>query len=158
MVCVKPPIYNEKDMEKEFSTFDVIKLLGVKRERLREWMNQGFIMPTIPASGIGSKAIFSILDIYKIAVFKILVDAGMNRRKASIWIKESPTLSSQRDADNLTYAMLFEEEGGGRWESYTEPGPWNMEQEITKYTDWDFGIMINFKRIRNQVKELLEVS
>jgi hypothetical protein len=143
-------------MEKEFSTFDVMKLLDIKRERLREWMNKDFIMPTIPADGVGSKAIFSILDIYKIAVFKILVDAGMNRRKASVWIKENPRLGNQRDAEKLTYVIVFEEEGGGRWESFLEPGPWKMEQMMKKNTDWDIGIMINFKRIRNQVKEALE--
>jgi hypothetical protein len=155
MVCVKPPTNAEITMEKEFSTFDIMKLLVIKRERLREWMNQGFITPTIPADGIGSKAIFSILDIYKIAVFKILVDAGMNRRKASTWVKENPKLGNERDAEKLTYVIVFEEEGGGRWESYLEPGPWNMEQEIIKNPNWEMGIMINFKRIRDQIKQLL---
>jgi len=145
-----------KSEKQEFSTFDINKLLDIRRERLREWMNHGFIMPTIPADGIGSKAIFSILDIYKIAVFKILIDAGMNRRKASIWVRESPKLGSHREAEKLAYIIVFEGKSGGRWESYIEPGPWNMEQEITKNTDWDIGIMINFKRIRNQVKELVE--
>jgi len=58
------------EYKSEFSTFDVMKILDIKRERLREWMIQGFVKPAVPASGAGSKAEFGLLDLYKIAVFK----------------------------------------------------------------------------------------
>ena len=58
----------------EYSTFDVIKILSIKRERLREWMVREYITPTKKAEGLGTKAIFSVLDIYKVAVFQEFVN------------------------------------------------------------------------------------
>lgn len=140
----------------EFSTFDVMKVLDIKRERLREWMNQRFITATAPAEGVGTKAIFSILDIYKIAVFKKLIEAGMNRRRASDLVNTNPRINSPEDVEELTYIIVFEVKTGARWESYLEPA-WKMDENLRKYTDWDIGIIINFERIRNQIKARAEI-
>ena len=67
----------------EFSTFDIIKALKIPRERLRDWMNRGFIIPTEKAQGQGTKAIFSREDVYAVALFQNLIQRGFKRKEAS---------------------------------------------------------------------------
>lgn len=67
----------------EFSTLDIVKALGdLGRERLRDWMDQGFVRPGVPASGRGTKAVFSRAEVYGVALFKLLVERGINRKIA----------------------------------------------------------------------------
>jgi DNA-binding transcriptional MerR regulator len=70
-------------MKDNFSTFDVLKIFKISRPRLREWMVRGFIKPTIPANGQGTKALFTKEDIYKIALFIRLIKVGFKRKQAS---------------------------------------------------------------------------
>jgi DNA-binding transcriptional MerR regulator len=75
---------------KEFSTFDIMKILSIPRERLRDWMNRGFIVPTKKAQGYGTKAVFSQEDVYKVGLFKKLLEMGFKRKKAAVIIKQWP--------------------------------------------------------------------
>lgn len=60
-------------MKDRFTTFEIEKALNIKHGCLRAWVNEGFIKPTWPAKGQGTKSFFTRLDVYKIAVFKILI-------------------------------------------------------------------------------------
>lgn len=72
----------------DFTTFDIIKLLDIPRERLQDWMNRGFIKPSIQtAQGKGTKNIFSRYNVYGIELFKRLLDFGVNREVASKFVK-----------------------------------------------------------------------
>jgi len=85
-------------MRNEFSTFDIVNALGIPFGRLREWINEGFIKPNIPAEGAGTKAIFTRDDVYGVALFKSLVEFGMKRKRAAEFVEmglqELPTRSS----------------------------------------------------------------
>jgi hypothetical protein len=71
-------------MKTTYSTLDIVKALEIPRERLREWLNRGFITPGIQqASGAGTKALFGPEDLYRIMVFKQLVESGISREMAS---------------------------------------------------------------------------
>lgn len=75
-------------MKDEYTTFDIIKKLNIPRERLRQWMVRGYIEPSIrKADGVRIKALFSREDVYKIALFKKLIELGFNRQRASRFIK-----------------------------------------------------------------------
>jgi hypothetical protein len=152
MVYVKPPIIIESTMEKEFSTFEVMKILDIKRERLREWMNNKFISPTQPASGVGTKAIFSILDVYKTGVFKKLVESGINRRKASVWLNTNPGINNYDEAEKINFIIVFDSEKGGKWISYKGLPPWTMEVDVWEFSDWNVGVLINFRKLREEIK------
>ena len=65
------------------STFDVMNVLGVKRECLRAWMSEGFITPSKQAEGQGTKAEFSLLDLCNVAKFQMLIDMGYKRSVAA---------------------------------------------------------------------------
>jgi hypothetical protein len=73
-------------MKYELSTFDIINGLGIERGRLREWMNERFIVPSIQkAEGVGTKALFDRIAIVALVLFKHLIDAHkMARKEASI--------------------------------------------------------------------------
>ena len=128
-------------------------MLNVKRERLREWVNQGFTKPTVAAQGAGTKAEFSIMDVYRIAVFKRLVEAGVNRRRAALWVNTNPRLNDVKEVEELTYILVVEEKHEGKWFSYLGQGPWNIANDLQESEAWDVGVVINFRNIRNDVKK-----
>lgn len=73
-------------MRNEYSTLDIVKALEIPRERLRDWMNKGFIKPTIPAEGQGTRAVFTRSDVYAVALFQNLIEVGFKRSQASDFI------------------------------------------------------------------------
>ena len=75
-------------MRDKFSTLDIVKVLEIPRERLRSWMKEGFVQPTVPAQGQGTKAVFSRYDIYSISLFDNLLDAGFRREVAASHMRE----------------------------------------------------------------------
>jgi len=63
-----------------FSTFDVIRIIDIERERLREWMKRKFIPAGIKVSWRGrKKVIWGKNDLYSILLFKLLVESGWPR-------------------------------------------------------------------------------
>ena len=74
---------NEHAVKKEFTLPEVVRITGVKRDRLKEWMYGGYIKPSIrEASGIGTRNIFSWEDLCRICLFGKLVEIGFSRRLA----------------------------------------------------------------------------
>ena len=62
-----------------YRTLGICKALDIKRERLRDWIKVGHIKPTLPAHGQGTKAGFTLGDVYAIALFKKLTEQGFKR-------------------------------------------------------------------------------
>lgn len=70
-------------MKNEFTSFDIARALDIPMERLRQWMKHGFITPSIPASGQGTKAVFTLDDLCIVEIFNRLIACGLNRHAAS---------------------------------------------------------------------------
>lgn len=70
-------------MQYKFSSFEVGKILDIPRERIRAWMKDGFISPTFPSPGQGSRAIFTLDRLYCVALFQSLLNRGFNRKTAA---------------------------------------------------------------------------
>ena len=86
MKNIIPPVVKGTGLS-GYTSSDVDKI-GVKRERLKAWMEKGYIKPSIQsASGKGSKNIFSLWDLYMIRLFRRLVQLGFSRKDAEIRIK-----------------------------------------------------------------------
>ena len=69
----------------EYTTFDIVRLFDIKRNRLQPWLDAGFIVPSIQKSTRkGTKNLFSKNDLYRIRLFTLLLDAGMTRKEAAI--------------------------------------------------------------------------
>jgi hypothetical protein len=60
--------------ERKYSKVDIAKRLDIPRERLRDWVSRCFVFARDrEATGQRTKAIFSRLDVYGIALFDFLV-------------------------------------------------------------------------------------
>lgn len=71
-------------MKKQFSTFEVDKILKITHSSLQQWMNRGFIVPSIQiAKGRGTRSIFSLEDVYRARIFQELHRAGLPQSEAS---------------------------------------------------------------------------
>jgi hypothetical protein len=66
-----------------FSSFEVLTILDMPRERLKDWIARNYIKPYKPAQGKGYPAVFTRLNLYQIAIFKKLVEMGLSRDKAA---------------------------------------------------------------------------
>jgi len=72
-------------MEKRnsFSSSHVAKALNIEPERLRQWIRLGFLTPSTPAQGQGSRGVFTRGDIYSAELFRHLLDLGIARSFAA---------------------------------------------------------------------------
>ena len=71
-------------MKDEFSTFDCCKILGIKRDLLKEYLGRGFIVPYKKISwGEREKTIFNRLSLYRINLVLKLKKAGLSRSSAA---------------------------------------------------------------------------
>jgi hypothetical protein len=69
---------------KQYSTFDIVRILPITRERLKDWMDRKYISPSIQSStGKGSRNLFSELDLHKIEVIRELSINGIALNLAS---------------------------------------------------------------------------
>jgi DNA-binding transcriptional MerR regulator len=70
--------------KKKFSTFDIVKLLQISRSNLQQWIDRGFVLPSLEkAEGKGTRNKFSREDLYRIRLFQKLHEAGLSQREAS---------------------------------------------------------------------------
>lgn len=94
-------------MRNQFSTLDIVKFLGVPRERLRDWMNNGFVVPTISSKGQGTKAVFTRDDIYLVALFMDFLKKGFKRNRASELIRKTSEILKKNGSTNLAYIIIY---------------------------------------------------
>jgi len=84
-----------------FTFTEVLRVTDLKRERVRDWIKHGYVKPSIQKSSIqGERNQFSRLDIYKISLFKRLLEVGIFRETASALLKNLTGLH-QRVPDNM---------------------------------------------------------
>lgn len=70
-------------MKKEFLSGSVTKILGINQNLLTQWISRGQVKASKPASGSGSRNIFSVADICKIELFQQLIAVGLSRSQAA---------------------------------------------------------------------------
>ncbi|MFW9824717.1 MAG: MerR family transcriptional regulator [Candidatus Thorarchaeota archaeon] len=94
-------------MRDKFSTLDIVKAFHIPRERLRDWMNNGFIVPTTKSEGQGTKAIFTRDDIYMVALFVDFLKKGFKRDNASDYISKVSKALKKNGSKNLAYIIIY---------------------------------------------------
>jgi hypothetical protein len=94
-------------MQDTFSTLDIVKALRIPRERLRDWMKNGFVVPTILSQGQGTKAVFTRDDIYLAALFMDLLKKGFKRNRASDLIRKTSEILKKNRSKSLAYIIVY---------------------------------------------------
>ncbi|MBC8466720.1 MAG: MerR family transcriptional regulator [Deltaproteobacteria bacterium] len=145
-------------MRTDFSTLDIVKALGIPRERLREWMNRGFVKPTIDAKGQGTKATFTVEDIYLVALFRHLVDKGIKRFNAGIYLSENIVAGTKSFFDSNFIMIMDRSDGSLLIARESIKGLYDFLAPFLSSDDGDIEhiIIVNFKKIRKIVDEALK--
>jgi hypothetical protein len=118
-----------------FSSFEIVKQLGIKRETLRDWVKWSYIEPETKASGKGTKSVFSRQNLYEIGVFIHLIDIGIPRETASSWVKEFRLVFELTEKKSQTPQFLILTRTDGKWsleieEMYTVMGEENVQGDL----------------------------
>jgi hypothetical protein len=71
-----------------YTSFQVIEILGIKREKLQDWLARGFVEPDVKAKGYGTKNLFTKANLYQIKLFITLTEYGFLREEAARRVKE----------------------------------------------------------------------
>lgn len=66
-------------MSEYYTTFDAAKILGIKRTRIQEWIDSGFIKPHQRSVGKGDKTLFTHIDLCNIQLMAMLTKEGISR-------------------------------------------------------------------------------
>ena len=69
-----------------YSSTQICKALKLSKERLKLWIIDKYITPTIPAKGHGIKAEYNLHNVVMIAFFKKMVERGFKRELAKKYI------------------------------------------------------------------------
>ena len=67
-----------KTKKQEYLAAEVCKITDLNQNQLTAWLTRGFIKPSVPADGSGTRNIFSVEDIFRIELFKQLKSSGFN--------------------------------------------------------------------------------
>jgi DNA-binding transcriptional MerR regulator len=148
-----------------YTTTDISKCLGIKRERLKIWMSKGFIKPTETASGPGTKNLFTITDLYLLKLFASLVERGFPREEAAERITITRVSLNPDVIGNLALIGFIRHDQADKNRGYPEilyadspedfikDSPFFMD-EFFKYGCDDI-LIFNFKKIREAVNKAL---
>ena len=66
----------------KFSTFDVARIFNIDRTRLQTWLDKDFFKPDKKAKGKGTKAVFTLKDLYRLRLFLYALDLFGSRDRA----------------------------------------------------------------------------
>jgi hypothetical protein len=161
-----------------FSTLQIEKGLKIPRERLREWIIRGFIKLSHPSPGQGIKTEFSRLDVYKVALFRNLIDFGIHRKVAKVYIEKF--LPSEDEESKILYIVFrFKGDTIGAYTVEDQDNPWALALDTGQagrydkegkrpfipgpsmdggrgISSWEHIHVVDFKNIRMKVDRQLE--
>jgi hypothetical protein len=72
----------------EYSLSDISRILKIERPRLQEWLRLNFVYPSYASPEPGSKALFSVDDLYSIQLFVELLETGFSRIDAAFVVSK----------------------------------------------------------------------
>ena len=161
---------------KTYTTFDIVRILGMKRVTLQSWIDAGFIKPSFRSEegrGPGLKSYFTLFQLYLIRLFQVLIFNGFSRKDAGKWVKildEDERLKKSKgnkNEENFITIFRGKDTGFDVWlPSYlkTSSDPLDlgsyqlptiqigrMKYEDLRTEDYDLVLVINFAKIKKAV-------
>ena len=149
----------------DYTTTDISKHLGIKRERLKIWMSKGFITPSQTASGPGTKNLFSITDLYLLKLFASLVERGFPREEAAERLRMTRQFLNPDIIGTLILIGFFRHDKEPEKPGYPLVISYDSKSKFAKDSkylldeffkhDCDDILIFNFKKIREEVDKAL---
>jgi hypothetical protein len=154
-----------------YRTLGICKALDIKRERLRDWIKVGHIKPTLPAHGQGTKAGFTLGDVYAIALFKKLTEQGFKRDLSAEIIKQYiGVFNNLIEVVQYILCTRFKKDGEYKMHimhTLRGDGKDNLTIKLNSETvqinvsdtgklDWEEMFVFNIIQLRKEVREALE--
>ena len=144
------PAFKQRDAVDEiaFSTLEVCKILMLERERLREWINKGFVRPAIYNNK--KWASFTTHYLYLIALFKMLVEYGFNRKVAANILEEEYTEGIEVYGPGIWRFFVVKKDGNKYYTSVIDPDEddWDPRRWDSHYgrfrTDKEYDMVLIF--------------
>lgn len=147
-----------------YTSNDVIKILPIKRERLRDWILKKFIVPSLPQKGQGQPFEFTRLEVYILALFHKMIERGLSRPAAMASIQMMvQTRDLTADTMPSSISIRFSESGPNlSWIPLERKSP-SGKSIIDHFTDeaeheeeWDDIVLINTRRLKEQVDKKIK--
>jgi hypothetical protein len=88
----------------EFTSAAVKRIFGLKRDCLQQWIDRGYVSPSIHKSDKqGDPNIFALEDLYSLGIFQKLSDRGFSRSSASRYARalKEKLFSQRKEASAL---------------------------------------------------------
>ena len=122
------------DVSKEdlFTTKHLTKVLDLPMHRLRVWLLNGYVSPSIPSTGQGRKAYYFRSDFYVIALFMKLLAKGFKRKLASKYCERLTGINTPLGFSNFLFIwMKKDSKGESVLHSYLIAGSDNFQLEAS---------------------------
>ncbi len=144
-------------MDKTFTTFDIVKILGIERNLLAQWLMRGYISPSVQrAQGPGTKNLFSRNDLYNIRLFQQLVDTGIRRDEAKMYIDINFEHIGRAEADKKYVIYTRKLKKVGKDEGVITDMALSADQPIAILEDDDsYAVVFNLLRIKTKVERMI---
>jgi hypothetical protein len=132
------------DGEQVFSTFDILKILDIKRGRFVQWQKAKYLPEGTKVEwGSRTKTVFSIYSLYRIALFKLLVDMGLNRDLSSKY-------AFQIDFDKIKsskerYMIIIKSKGEYQKLQF------ETEEQLKNLSKYESALCLNLKKVVENV-------
>jgi hypothetical protein len=92
-----PDQYPTVDPEGFVTTFGIVKKLKIDRERLRKWIEGGYVKPLYQVPDPrGTRSYFAKAQMIYIRLFQQLVDMGTPRELAKLWVQAFDNLRCRK--------------------------------------------------------------
>lgn len=149
----------------EFLASDIRAITGVKRNRLQAWLERSFLVPSIQrAEGHGSRNIWSLEDLYRIAIFKKVTERGLSREIAAGFLSKgiAGKKLSTKELNGLKLLVYFRKDQNIGVHAVVYPENSSEKDWMPKFDmvtalqeagfkSFDDMYIINFVQIRNDV-------
>ena len=93
-----------------YSTFDVMRMLEIKRGRFKNWIEEGFIVPCkqdVFPSGL-KRSYFTISGVYLVELFCTLISVGLSRHFAGHVVSACSDKIHHLDGSNMPKYIVIE--------------------------------------------------
>ena len=135
----------------EFTTFDVVKILDIKRVKLKDWSDNGFLKPTrTTEDSRGVKLFFDLFEVCCLGVFKNIIADGVSRRLAFQMVESLRNSDHPRHEDRFKKNVAFVFLSKDRVEAYFFSNFGELDAVIEN-KGFTKVFVYNFRSVRNSI-------